>query len=80
MHWVEQRKNFEKSIFEKIASQITTLKSGKNVCDSFKVLCNEQKADSLIGTIKGLQLNEAQFVDNKCDWWAAKNCHGLSVG
>ena len=40
---------------------------------SFKVLCNEQKADSLIGIIKGLQLNEAKFVDNKCDWSAAKN-------
>ena len=31
------------------------------------------KKQTLIGIIKGLQLNEAQFVDNKCDWSAAKN-------
>jgi len=30
-----KEKAFEKSIFEKIARQITTLKSGKHVCDSF---------------------------------------------
>ena len=77
--WVRDRivstkeKAFEKSIFEKIACEITVLKSGKHVCDSFKVLCKEQKASTLVGIIKGLQPNEAQFVDSKCDWSHAKN-------
>ena len=58
---------------KKIACEITVLKSGKHVCDSFKVLCKEQKASTLVGIIKGLQPNEAQFIDNKCDWSHAKN-------
>ena len=44
--WVTNRivsskeRTFEKSIFEKITCQTTTLKFGKHVCDSFRVLCS----------------------------------------
>ncbi len=37
------------------------------------VLCKNQKATLLIGIVKDLQPNEAQFVDSKCDWSVAKN-------
>ena len=68
-----KKKHLRKVFFEKIAREITVLKSGKHVCDSFKVLCKEQIASTLVGIIKGLQPNEAQFVDSKCDWSYAKN-------
>ncbi len=67
-----RNKTFEKRIFEKIAQQITKVKSGKHVCDSFKVLCGEQKARTLVGVIDTLQLKEAIFVEQKCDWSVAK--------
>ena len=61
-------KILEKSVFSKIASQISKLPMGEAVCDCFNVLCSQQNAEELIGIIKGLTAEEAAFVNKHCNW------------
>ena len=65
-------KILEKSIFSKIASQISKLPMGEAVCDCFNVLCSQQSAEELLGVIKGLTPDEAAFVNKHCNWSKAK--------
>ena len=66
-------KNLEKCIFSKIASQISKLSMGEGVCICFEVLCSQQSAEKLVGTINSLTSDEAAFVDKSCNWSKAKN-------
>ena len=66
-------KNLEKSIFSKIASQISKLPMGEGVCSCFEVLCSQQSAEKVLGIINSLTLDEAVFVDKCCNWSKAKN-------
>ena len=66
-------KNLEKCIFSKIASQISKLPMGEGVCTCFEVLCGQQSAEKLLGTINSLTSDEAAFVDKCCNWSKAKN-------
>ena len=45
-------KVMEKSVFSKIASQISRLPMGKALCDCFNILCGQQSAEDLIGVTK----------------------------
>ena len=69
---LSKEKTFEKSILRKSLIILThwNLESMYVIVLKSYVM---NKKQTLIGIIKGLQLNEAQFVDNKCDWSAAKN-------
>lgn len=66
-------KNLEKCVFSKIASQISKLPMGEGVCICFEVLCSQQSAEKLLGTIDSLTSDEASFVDKSCNWSKAKN-------
>ena len=46
---------------------------GERVCTCFEVLCSQQNADQLLGTINSLTPEEASFVDKWCNWSKAKN-------
>ena len=62
-------------IFSKIniGSQISKLPMGEGVCICFEILCSQQNAAKLLGTINSLTLDEANFVDKWCDWSKTKN-------
>ena len=66
-------KTLEKCIFSKIASQISKLSVGEGVCTCFEVLCSQQSAEKLLGTISSLTSDEVVFVDKSCNWSKAKN-------
>ena len=46
---------------------------GQDVISSFKVLCGDASAMSLVGVIKGLTDEDAKFVDTQCNWSAARH-------
>ena len=66
-------KPFERALFGKIASSIVKLPVGRQVTVAFEVLCGIRCAKSLIGIVKSLTVDEANFIDTKCDWQKAKN-------
>ena len=77
--WVRDRvasstnKTFEKAVFGKIASSIVTLPAGHQVTTAFEVLCGIHCASSLLGIVKNLTVDEANFVDSNCNWQKAKH-------
>jgi len=60
----------EKQIFNKIAVKITEC-HGIDALSCFRVLCSQSSAKILLGTIKALSLEEAEFVDKHCNWSGA---------
>ena len=46
---------------------------GEGVYTCFEVLCGQQRAEKLLGTINSLTSDEAAFVDKCCNWSKAKN-------
>ena len=64
-------KPLERAIFSKIAASIPKLAVGQQV--AFEVLCGEKSANVLIGVIKSLKTEEAEFVNKNCDW--SRACH-----
>ena len=66
-------KTFEKAVFGKIASSIVTLPAGRQVTTAFEVLRGIHCASSLLGIVKNLTVDEANFVDSYSNWQKAKH-------
>ena len=66
-------KKREKSIFAKVASQVINLQGSGGVTNAFRVLCGDLPLKALLGTIKGLKQEDAEFVDDKCNWTSASH-------
>lgn len=68
-------KSLEKAVFGKIASTIKIIKLpvGCQVTIAFEVLCGIQCTKSLLGFVKSLTVDEANFYDSSCNWKKAKH-------
>ena len=66
-------KSREKSVFTKITTKITEVKGGEKVLKCFKVLCGQSKIVSVLDIIPDLSKDDAEFVDNQCDWTTAEH-------
>ena len=64
-------KSREKLVFSKIASKVTVIKGGENVLKCFKALCGQTKVTSLLEVIPDLEKDDAEFVNQQCDWTTA---------
>ena len=58
-------------MFGKIASSIVKLPVGHQVTTTFEVLCGIRCAKSMLGIVKSLTVDEANFVDSSCNWQRA---------
>ena len=66
-------KLLERAVFGKIASSIVKLPVGRQVTAAFEVLCGIRCPKSLLGIVKSLTVEEANFVDSSCNWQKAKH-------
>ena len=46
---------------------------GEGVYTCFEVLCSQQSAEKILGTINSLTSDEVAFVDKSCNWSKATN-------
>ena len=64
----------EKSLFLKIASQISKLESSVNIVACFETLCGVRSVKQLLEKLPSLcSSDDAAFIDKDCDWSAAKH-------